>query len=137
MKYMLDTNIVSYYLKGLSPAVTQRIEAAEVGDTALSVVVAGELWHGLERLQPSAMRSKLENKLDFFLQFTPVLALDPSVAREYARVYAQLEKKGTIIGANDLWIAAHAKALGGILVTNNKREFERVKGLKLENWSEE
>ena len=136
MKYMLDTNIVSYYLKGLYPALTARIEQLELGDSALSVVIAGELWHGVERLAPTQMKSRLQDKLGHFLQLMPVLPMSAAVAKEYAVIYAQLEKQGQVIGANDLWIAAHAKSLGLVLVTNNVREFERVAGLWVENWTE-
>lgn len=136
MKYMLDTNIVSYYLKGLYPALTARIEQLDMGDCALSVVIAGELWHGVERLAPSHMKSRLQDKLGHFLQLMPVLPMSSGVAKEYATIYAQLEKQGQVIGGNDLWIAAHAKLQGLTLVTNNVREFERVAGLRIENWTE-
>jgi tRNA(fMet)-specific endonuclease VapC len=136
MEYMLDTNIVSYYLKGLYPALTQRIDQMDEGDSALSVVIAGELWHGIERLAPSQMQNRLKDKLNHFLRIFPVLNLSADVAKEYAVIYAQLEKQGQVIGANDLWIAAHAKSLGLVLVTNNIREFERVAGLRVENWTE-
>ncbi len=136
MKYMLDTNIVSYYLKGLYPALTTQVEQLEIGDSALSVVVAGELWHGVERMQVSSIQNRLKAKLNHFLQIMPVLGLSSDVGREYGSIYAQLEKQGQIIGANDLWIAAHAKSQGLILVTNNVREFERVDGLRVENWTE-
>ena len=69
------------------------------------------------------------------LTFIAVVAMGAEVAHEYAALRATLEKKGDVIGNNDLWIAAHARAAGLILVTNNEREFKRVPGLKMQNWA--
>ena len=70
-----------------------------------------------------------------FLSSIAVVPFDADAAREYGLIRADLKKKGTLIGANDLLIAAHARALGVTLVTNNTREFERVEGLMVENWA--
>jgi tRNA(fMet)-specific endonuclease VapC len=74
--------------------------------------------------------------LEVFIEAVPVLALDPEVARIYSRIRLDLERRGQIIGSNDLWIAAHCLQLGLTLVTNNEREFERIPDLRIENWTQ-
>jgi tRNA(fMet)-specific endonuclease VapC len=134
MRYLLDTNIVSYFLRGASPALNQRILDSTPDELAISIISAGELRYGLSRLPPSRRAAQLAHQLDGLLTAVPVLALPPEAAQHYGTARSQLEAAGTPIGGNDLWIAAHALSQDLTLVTNNTREFERVAGLKLENW---
>ena len=132
--YLLDTNIVSYFLRGASPALNQRILDSAPETLAISIISAGELRYGLSRLPPSRRAAQLAHQLDGLLTAVAVLALPPAAAQHYGSARSQLEAAGTPIGGNDLWIAAHALSQDLTLVTNNTREFERVAGLKLENW---
>lgn len=132
--YLLDTNIVSYFLRGASPVLNQRILDSAPEDLAISIISAGELYYGLRKLAPSRRSAQLAHQLDALLVAVAVHALPAKAASHYGKIRAKLETSGTPIGGNDLWIAAHALAQGLTLVTNNTREFERVPGLLLENW---
>lgn len=136
MKYLLDTNIVSYFLRDASPGLSQHILDSTPDTLAISIISAGELRYGLSKLPMSKSRRGVElaNRLDVLLAAIPVLPLPADAAPHYGNTRAQLEAAGTPIGGNDLWIAAHALAQNMTLVTNNTREFERVAGLRVENW---
>lgn len=134
MMYLLDTNIVSYFLRGASPALNQRILDSRPEVLAISIISAGELRYGLSQLRPSRRAAQLAHQLDALLTAVSVLALPPEAAQHYGTARSQLEAAGTPIGGNDLWIAAHALSQDLTLVTNNTREFERVPGLRVENW---
>ena len=133
-RYLLDTNICIYIRQKRPPGVLARFEQMKVGDAALSVVTYGELVYGAAK---SSQRELALGRLNDLLSFLPVLALPESAAQEYGQIRADLERKGQIIGGNDLWIAAHARAASLTLVTNNAREFTRVPGLNVENWASE
>ncbi len=132
MRFMLDTNIISDMIR--NPAGKAASAMVREGDAAVctSIVVASELRYGCAR-KGSA---KLLKKLEELLAEIPVLPLDVPVDSEYGALRAELEARGQIIGQNDLFIAAHACALGTTLVTANTGEFNRIKGLKVENWLE-
>ena len=130
-QYLLDTNICIYIAKRHPPEVLNRFESLQVGDVAMSIITYGELLFGAEKSQSS--KRALAN-LHRFAELVPVLPLPQSAAIHYGTIRATLEKAGTPIGANDLWIAAHALAENIVLVSNNLREFKRVPELKLENW---
>lgn len=134
MKYLLDTNIVSYFLRDASPALSQRILDSTPDTLAISIISAGELRYGLSKLSPSKRATELAHHLSALLTAIAVLPLPTDAAQHYGNTRVQLEAAGTPIGGNDLWIAAHALAQNMTLVTNNTREFERVAGLKVENW---
>jgi tRNA(fMet)-specific endonuclease VapC len=134
MKYLLDTNIVSYFLRDASPALTQRILDSTPDTLAISIISAGELRYGLSKLSPSKRATELTHHLNALLTAINVLPLPSNAAQHYGSTRAQLEISGTPIGGNDLWIASHALAQNMTLVTNNIREFERVPGLRVENW---
>jgi tRNA(fMet)-specific endonuclease VapC len=127
---MLDTNIVSALARDPHGVVARRI--AEVGpDTiCVSVVVAAELRYGCAKKGSP----KLLARIEAILASTDVVALDVPADAEYGRLRAVLEAVGKPIGPNDLFIAAHARSLGAVLVTANVGEFERVKDLRIENW---
>lgn len=131
-RYLLDTNICIYAASGRVPKVRLRLDLAAPGAVVISVIVYGELMFGIAKSsQPEAARHRLEA----LTQLAPIVPLPESASTYYGTIRAELERAGTPIGNNDLWIAAHAKALGLILVTNNEREFKRVKGLRVENWA--
>jgi tRNA(fMet)-specific endonuclease VapC len=98
----------------------------------ISVITWGELRHGAER---STRRESVVESLDEFAALVSVEPLPKAAGQEYGAIRAALEARGTPIGNNDLWIAAHARAAGLTLVTNNESEFQRVKDLKIENWA--
>ena len=134
MKYLLDTNIVSYLLREASPALNQRVLDSNPDSLGISIISAGELRFGLGRLAPCKRATELAHRLNALLSAFPVLPLPADAAPHYGNTRAQLEATGKSIGSNDLWIAAHALAQNLTLVTNNTREFERVPGIKVENW---
>ncbi|MDR0770895.1 MAG: type II toxin-antitoxin system VapC family toxin [Burkholderiales bacterium] len=103
----------------------------KLGEAVISIVTWGELIYGASK---SAYRADALRTLDAFAALIPVAGMTENVGRTYGTIRADLEAKGQPIGNNDLWIAAHAKALGLPLVTNNEKEFQRVSGLKVLNW---
>ncbi|OIP96465.1 MAG: VapC toxin family PIN domain ribonuclease [Thiomicrospira sp. CG2_30_44_34] len=129
--YMLDTNICIYIIKKQPASVLERFEQLPFGSVSMSLVTYGELEYGALRSNNS---NKALNTLEEIKNYIPVLPIEINVAKHYADIRADLAKKGTPIGNNDLWIAAHARALGHTIVSNNIKEFERVENLKLENW---
>jgi Predicted nucleic acid-binding protein, contains PIN domain len=131
-RYMLDTDTCSYIMKRSSEAVLKRLRKVPVTDVCMSVITKSELLLGVE-LSPRQPQDAAA--LDAFLPHVEVLDFRDEAAIHYARIRADLKKRGAMIGANDLFIAAHARSLGLILVTNNTREFGRVEGLALENWT--
>lgn len=130
MRFMLDTNVVSDMVRHPSGRVAKRI--AEVGETLVctSIIVAAELRCGAARKGPS----RLTAQLDSVLRALDVLPLEHPVDAVYGALRARLEEIGEPLGANDLLVAAHALALRCILVTDNDREFARIKALQVENW---
>lgn len=131
-RYMLDTDTCSYVMKRTSPAVLRRLRTVPVADVCMSVVTKSELLYGVE---VSPRRDQDAAALRAFLPYVEVLGFPDEAAAHYAEIRAALKKGGTPIGANDLFIAAHARCLGLTLVTNNTAEFGRVKGLRVENWT--
>jgi tRNA(fMet)-specific endonuclease VapC len=99
----------------------------------MSVVTYGELRVGAEK---SGRHPAILNALEVFTQIVPVVPMEIEVARFYSQVRLDLERRGKIIGANDLWIAAHCLQLGLTLITNNEREFRRIPNLPIENWTQ-
>lgn len=130
MANLLDTNIVIAAMKG-EPGVIGKLEKIPLSALILSPIVLGELEFGAEK---SAHVEKNRARLARLTENIPSAPLDTETSRHYGLIRANLEKKGTPIGANDLWIAAQALALGAVLVTDNVGEFSRVEGLEVENW---
>ncbi len=131
-RYMLDTDTCSYIMKRSSPPVLRRLRHVPVTDVCMSVITKSELLYGVE---VSPRRSQDLAALAAFLPYVEVLDFPDDAASHYAEIRADLKKRGALIGANDLLIAAHARSLGLKLVTNNTAEFGRVKGLAIENWT--
>ena len=131
-RYLLDTNICIYIRQKKPQELLRRFERLRPGEAAISVVTFGELMYGAEK---SAQRSWAIEQLRELLLFLPSLPLPEDAAQAYAKTRADLESRGQMLGNNDLWIAAHAVALDVILVTNNEKQFRRVRNLKLQNWT--
>ena len=130
--YMLDTDISSYIMKRSHESVLKRLQTVAVGDVSISAITKSELMYGVE---VSPRKQQDNAALAAFLKHVEVLDYPGEAAVDYGQIRAALKLAGNMIGANDLLIAAHARSLGLILVTNNTREFARVEGLKLENWT--
>ncbi len=128
--WMLDTNALSDLLRHPGGPVVQRLAAEEPDALCTSIVVACELRFGARRKGSPALTQRVEQLLATIL----VLPFDEPADQHYADIRTALERAGTPIGSNDLFIAAHARSRGLTLVTHNLREFERVPGLKTVNW---
>ncbi len=132
-RFMLDTDICSYVMKRSHQHVIDRLQSTSVGDACISVITRAELMYGVEA---SPKRVHDAAALAAFLPYVDVLDFDSNAAHHYADIRADLKRRGMMIGANDLFIAAHARALGLTLVTNNTAEFGRVQNLSIENWTD-
>ena len=131
-RFLLDTNICIYIRRRRPPEILQRFSRLQVGEAAISVITFGELIYGAEK---SEQREAAMRRLEELASLLRVLPLPADAGRSYGALRAELEAGGRVIGNNDLWIAAHAKAAKLILVTNNEREFQRVSGLEIQNWA--
>jgi len=130
-RYLLDTNICIYIAKHNPPAVRERFEQLTADALAMSVITLGELRHGAEKSNARDKALAVLKQLQSMIQVEP---LTDAAAVHYGQIRSTLERAGKPIGNNDLWIAAHARAEGWVLVTNNESEFRRFKGLAVENW---
>ena len=130
-RFLLDTNIC-IYIKNHRPAeVLAKFSKLPPGKVAMSAITYGELCFGAEK---SSKPKETHNILQHLIALIPVLSLDENVSTHYGKIRQHLQACGKPIGNNDLWIASHALANKLILVTNNEAEFERVPGLRVENW---
>jgi len=133
LKYLLDTNILIYLIKNRPPSVAEHINALPATVAlGMSFITYAELLKGVAR---SSRPQESEQNLTRLTRQIPVwYQTNQALCKHYAIQYTRLQSAGTLIGANDLWIACHALAESATLVTNNTREFERISGLGLENW---
>ena len=131
VRYLLDTNICIYIAKQNPPAVRERFARHSASELAMSVITLGDLRFGAEK---SKQRERALAGIQTLSRLMSIAPLPESAGEHYGQIRSALQGKGQIIGANDLWLAAHARAEGWILVTNNEREFIRVAGLQVENW---
>lgn len=131
VRYLLDTNTVSYIIKGNLPHVRERLVRVPIREVGISVITESELRFGVARLPQAA---KLGVVVEEFLRRAEVLVWDSAAAQSYAKLRAGLEGRGEPMGNLDLMIAAQALAVGAILVSND-RVFRRVKGLRVEDWT--
>jgi tRNA(fMet)-specific endonuclease VapC len=130
--YLLDSNMVIYFRQKRSEAIMRRFAQLQPGEAAISVISYGELLYGaMKSSHPASATERLHN----LIQELWPLPLPASAGETYGFVRADLAARGEMIGNNDLWIAAHALASGLTLVTNNEKEFRRVRGLKIQNWA--
>lgn len=134
MKYMLDTNICIYAIKNKPPEVIRNFLQHNPDDMCISSITYGELMHGVEKSQAV---EKNRIAMSLFLSPITILDFDSYAAEEYGKIRADLERKGTPIGPLDMLIAGHAKSEELTVVTNNTREFYRVEGLAVEDWTKE
>jgi tRNA(fMet)-specific endonuclease VapC len=132
-EYMLDTDISSYIMKRSHEKVLRRLQKIPIAAVCISVITKSELLFGVE---VSPWRQQDHVALDEYLRHIEVLDFPEQAALHYAQIRAALKARGTMIGANDLFIAAHARSLALTLVTNNTQEFGRVRDLRIENWAE-
>lgn len=127
---MLDTNILSDLVRHPQGQVAQHIARVGEGAVCTSIIVAAELRFGATKRQSDRLSAQLE----MILGVLDVQPFDAPADAAYGRLRAQMEAEGLPIGGNDMLIAAHALATGSVVVTDNRREFERVADLKVENW---
>jgi len=130
--YLLNTSIISDVIRNPNGSAARRIEKVGPKELFTSIVVAAELRYGCAKKGSPKLLAKVEG----ILETIPVLPLDVPADAEYGNIRSELEAAGQPIGMNDLLIAAHASALGFTLVTDNTREFSRIRGLNVENWLE-
>ena len=132
MRYMLDTNICIYLIKQKPEKVLRHFKAHSVGAIGISSITLAELRYGVERSQQV---QKNRQALEEFTLPLEIAAFDEDAAEVYGSVRAGLEQAGTPVGSMDMLIGAHALSLGVTLVTNNLREFKKIKNLKVVDWS--
>ncbi len=128
--YLLDTNIISQMVRSPDGPVSEQLIRVGVDNVITSVIVACELRYGVAKKNSSA----LSRRVDSVLRTLLIKPFEPGVEAEYAAIRVALEKKGTPISELDKLIAAHARFLGAVCVTDNESEFRRVPGLVVENW---
>jgi tRNA(fMet)-specific endonuclease VapC len=131
-RFMLDTDTCSYIVKRSHDTVLNRLQSVPIEQVCISVITKAELLYGVD-ISPRRQTDGLA--VDAFLRHVATLDLPDQAAAHYADIRADLKKRGALIGANDLLIAAHARCLNMTLVTNNVREFERIHRLNIENWA--
>lgn len=131
-RYLLDTNTCIYIRQERPEPVLRRFRNLRRGEAALSVISYGELFYGAVK---SSQSEAALQRLRELLHWLPALPLPEAAAEIYGTIRFELAAKGQMIGNNDLWIAAHAVAARLTLVTNNEREFRRVRGLRIQNWA--
>jgi tRNA(fMet)-specific endonuclease VapC len=131
MSYLLDTDTFSMIAKQRSDAAERRLHALAEGDVAISVITWAEVQFGLA-LNP--LHARVLRRIEALASVVRALPIGLDVVPHYARLRALLLRKGTPIGPNDLWLAAHALSANLTLVTGNEREFRRVPKLRVENW---
>lgn len=130
MIYLLDTNICIYVINHKPQHVFERFKQYQLGQLAISSITASELAFGVEKSGSERNKQALAK----FLAPLDILPYDEKAVQYYAKLRHQLQSKGQTIGSLDMLIAAHTLSLDVTLVTNNMKEFERIDGLKLENW---
>lgn len=131
MKFFLDSNIIIYALKGTFPAIQTHMMGVPTRNIKVPAIVKAELLLGAEKSQSKKVLLAVET----FLEPFEIVAFDQDACYFYAKIRSALEKKGTLIGPNDLIIASTVMLSHGCLVTHNTKEFARVKDLTLEDWT--
>jgi tRNA(fMet)-specific endonuclease VapC len=131
-RYMLDTDMCSYIIREHPASVLKRFQTLAMEQLCVSVVTYAELIYGVER---SSSRRINRPVIEDFVRHLDVMGWDTEAADQYGVIRAELEAAGTLIGAMDMMIAAHAKSIKAVLVTNNQKHFNKVRGLKIDNWA--
>lgn len=132
--YMLDTDTCIFLMRGDSPALAAKVQSVPLQQQLMSVVTFAELSYGVQA-STGTMRKQNQQVLDSLALHLAVLDWPHDAASHYAEIRWDLKKRGAQLGAADLMIAAHARALNAVVVTNNTKDFKRVKGLQVENWT--
>ena len=133
--FMLDTDTCIFLMRGESPGLAAKVQSVPLQQQVMSAVTFAELTHGVQA-SAAARRKQNQAVLDSLALYLAVLDWPQDAAKHYAEIRADLRKRGAQLGAADLMIAAHARATGAIVVTNNLKDFGRVKGLVVENWNQ-
>ncbi len=131
MKFLIDTNICIHIMNNCPPEVIQRFKNVEIGLIGISSISISELHYGVYK--STRIKQNLK-RLEEFLNPFEIYPYDENASRYYGKIRAQLEKQGAVIGPLDMLIAAHALSKDLILITNNEKEFKRIKSVKVENW---
>jgi len=129
--YMLDTDTCSYIIRERPIGVLEHFRKLAMEQVCISTVTYAELLYGVERSSSKRINRPI---IDDFVQHLDVIEWDNAAAEQYGKIRTDLEASGKPIGAMDMMIAAHAKSIKAVLVTNNQKHFARIKGLKVENW---
>ena len=132
--FMLNTDTCIFLMRGESPALAARVQSVPLQQQVMSAVTFAELSYGVQ-VSAAAKRKQNQSVLDSLVLHLAVLDWPQDAAKHYAEIRTDLKKRGAQLGAADLMIAGHARAMGAIVVTNNLKDFERVKGLAVENWT--
>jgi len=132
MEYLLDTNICIYIIKKKPLKVLEKFKTFPLGSIAISTITLAELQYGIQK---SSLPDKNLIALNQFITPLEVIEFDYNATIQYGKVRAILERKGKPIGPLDTLIGSHALSLGATIVTNNVKEFEKIEGLKIENWT--
>jgi tRNA(fMet)-specific endonuclease VapC len=131
---MLDTDTCIFLMRGESQKLESKVQSVPLQQQLMSAVTFAELSYGVQA-SASAKRKQNQSTLDSLALHLSVLDWPQAAARYYAEIRSDLKKRGAQLGAADLMIAAHARAINAIVVTNNVKDFRRVKGLEVENWT--
>ncbi|MDM8524219.1 type II toxin-antitoxin system VapC family toxin [Desulfococcaceae bacterium HSG8] len=132
MNFLIDTNICIYIMNNRPPEVIHRFRNTEAGETGISSITVSELRYGVSK---SKQKKQNQQRLDEFLTPFEIIPYDETASKYYGEIRSRLEKQGIVIGPLDLLIAAHALSRDMVLVTNNEKEFKRIKSLQVENWA--
>ncbi|NUN10219.1 MAG: type II toxin-antitoxin system VapC family toxin [Ignavibacteriaceae bacterium] len=132
MKFILDTSICKYFIKSSSEAVKRNLKSKKPGDVYISSITVAELQYGIEK---SAKRIENQVALEQFLQPLIILEFNKEDAISYGVIRAKLERRGTTVGGMDMLIGAQVLSRGFIIVTTDEKEFRKIEGLKVENWT--
>ena len=132
--FMLDTDTCIFLMRGESPALAAKVQSVPLQQQVMSAVTFAELTYGVQA-SAAAKRKQNQSVLDSLVLHLAVLDWPQDAAKHYAEIRTDLKKRVAQLGAADLMIAAHARAMGAIVVTNNVKDFDRVKGLEVENWT--
>lgn len=133
MNYFIDTNIIIYALKNSYPSIIKKFENTPSYNIFITSIVKAEIDYGIAKSKSSKLTRELYNK---FLSIYNVIPFTEKETKIYGDIRYQLEKEGKLIGANDMLIAAIVMSHNGILITHNVNEFSRIKGLQIEDWTE-
>ena len=133
MNFLIDTNICIYIMNNRPQVVIQKFKSFDVGNIGISSITVSELQYGV--CKSKHQKQNLQRLEEFLIPFE-ILPYDENASKYYGKIRTQLERQGNVIGPLDLLIAAHALSNNLILITNNEKEFKRIKSLKVENWVE-